>query len=202
MEAFFKYFYDSHPFLPPRQQFLELLKASPMDYLETAIAYIGARYIPGASPASFTLELGSFVSRHDFPRDASTVQTMLLFALGLDGNGERKQAVDVLIKAQRLALELGMNQREYAILNGKGSVVCEESLRRTWWELYVVSVMVAAFHGRAALQLFGIIVTTPLPCEEKDFLNGVSWAAIRDLLRKRRLTASVHTTPSHHRRVR
>ncbi|KAH7348563.1 hypothetical protein BKA65DRAFT_584300 [Rhexocercosporidium sp. MPI-PUGE-AT-0058] len=174
MEAFFQYFYDAHPFLPPRQQLLEAFKVGPpMDHLETAMAYIGSRYVRGASPASYSLDLDCFVLQQDLPRDASTVQTMLLFALGLDGNNERKKAVEVLIKAQRFALELGMNQQEYATINGRGSPICEESIRRTWWELYVVSVMVAAFHGKRACQVSGVISTTPLPCEEKDFVNGV-----------------------------
>ncbi|KAH9219784.1 hypothetical protein DL95DRAFT_358480 [Leptodontidium sp. 2 PMI_412] len=174
MEAFFQYFYDAHPFLPPRQQLLEAFKVGPpRDHLETALAYIGSRYVGGASPASYSLDLDCFVLQQDLPKDYSTVQTMLLFALGLDGNNERKKAVEVLIRAQRFALELGMNQREYAIINGGRSLVCEESIRRTWWELYVVSVMVTAFHGRRVYQLSGIISTTPLPCEEKEFVSGV-----------------------------
>ncbi|PVH82414.1 hypothetical protein DL98DRAFT_559317 [Cadophora sp. DSE1049] len=174
MEAFFQYFYDSHPFLPPRQHLLEAFKIGPpRDHLETAIIYIGSRYVRGASSSTYSLDLDCFILQQDLPRDASTVQVMLLFALGLDGNNERKKAVEVLIKAQRFALELGMNQREFAIMNGRGSLVCEESIRRTWWELYVVSVMVAAFHGKRACQLSGVVSTTPLPCEERDFFNGV-----------------------------
>lgn len=175
MEAFFQYFYDAHPFLPPRHQLLEAFKTGPpTEHLETAIAYIGSRYVRGASPSAFVLDLDCFILQQDLPRDASTVQTMLLFALGLDGSNERRKAVEVLIKAQRFALELGMNQRDYAIINGRASLVCEESIRRTWWELYVVSVMVSAFHGKRVYQLSGVVSTTPLPCEERDFVNGVS----------------------------
>ena len=174
MEAFFQYFYDAHPFLPPRQQLLEAFKIGPpRDHLETAMIYIGSRYVRGASPSTYSLDLDCFILQQDLPRDVSTVQAMLLFAIGLDGNNERKKAVEVLIKAQRFALELGMNQREFAIMNGRGSLVCEESIRRTWWELYVVSVMVAAFHGKRVCQLSGAVSTTPLPCEERNFVNGV-----------------------------
>jgi len=102
------------------------------------------------------------------------VQAMLLFALGLDGDNNQPRAVEILIKAQSLAVELGMNQREYAVLNGRGSAICEESLRRTWWELYMVSIMVAGFHGRSTFQLRNIISTVPLPCEAKDFASGVT----------------------------
>jgi len=59
------------------------------------------------------------------------VQTMLLFALGLDGFNERKRAIEARKKAQHTAIDLEMNQLEYAIINRHGSPVCEESLRRT-----------------------------------------------------------------------
>ncbi|KAK0127352.1 hypothetical protein ONS96_006901 [Cadophora gregata f. sp. sojae] len=174
MEAFFQYFYAAHPFLPPQQQFFESLKVGPArDHLETAIIYLGSRYVRGASPSAHLLDLDCFILQQDLPRDVSTVQAMLLFALGLDGNNERKKAVEVLIKAQKFALELGMNQREFAVLNGRGSTIYEESIRRTWWEIYVVSVMVAAFHGKRACQLSGVVSSTPLPCEERDFIDGI-----------------------------
>jgi hypothetical protein len=67
-----------------------------------------------------------------------------------------------------------MNRREYAVANGGGSPICEESLRRTWWELYVVSVMVAGFHGRATFHLRDTVSHMPLPCEEEYFASGVN----------------------------
>lgn len=174
IEAFFKYFYDSHPFLPPRNELLRILKTHPMDHLETAICFIGSRYVPGGSPASFLLELDAALLRSSPPKDGSTVQAMLLFALGLDGNMDQKKGVEVLIKAQTLAVELGMDQREYAVVNSLGSQIYEESLRRTWWELYVVGVMVAGLHGRDPFHLSNIMSTVPLPCDEKEYASGVS----------------------------
>ncbi|CZS93295.1 related to Zn(II)2Cys6 transcriptional activator [Rhynchosporium agropyri] len=174
-EAFFRYFYDAHPFLLPRQRYLETSKEGPpREHLETAVAYIGSRYVKGAPQSAFSLELDCFVLQHNLPRNVSTVQAMLLFAIGLDGNNEGKKAVEVLIKAQRFALDLGMNQREYAVINGGGAFLREESIRRTWWELYVVSVIVAALHGNRVFQLSGVISTTPLPCGTDDFANGVT----------------------------
>lgn len=108
------------------------------------------------------------------------VQAMLLFALGLDGNNDQKRSIEILIKAQSLAVELGMNQREYAVANGRGSPICEESLRRTWWELYVVSIMVAGFHGRGTFHLRDTITNVPVPCEEKEFASGVSQVYLSD----------------------
>ncbi len=175
LDAFYQYFYDAHPFMPPRHQIIQAFKTRPMEHLKLAMCYVGSRYVPGLSTAAFDLEIESFLSgTKPAPKDASTVQAMLLFALGLDGNNERTKAIEVLIKAQNLAIELGMNQREYAIVNGQGSPLCEESLRRTWWELYVVSVMVAGFHGSGTFHQRDTLSNVPLPCEERDFASGVS----------------------------
>lgn len=102
------------------------------------------------------------------------VQAMLLYALALDGCNDQKRAIQMLIEAQSLALELGMNEQEYAILNSLGSPIYEESLRRTWWELYVTSVVTAGFHGRGTFHLTNNMLNLPLPCEEKEFAAGVS----------------------------
>jgi hypothetical protein len=174
MEAFYQYFYDAHPFIPPRHQLLQVLKQTPMEHLQTAICYVGSRYVPGAPLSSFALEFESYLlGNKPSPKDASMVQAMLLFALGLHGNNERKKAVEILVKAQTLAIELGMSQREYSLANGRGSTTCEESLRRTWWELYVVSIMVAGFHGTRTFYHRDPLSNVPLPCEEKEFASGV-----------------------------
>lgn len=174
MEAFYQYFYDAHPFMPPRHQLLQLLKQTPMEHLQTAICYVGSRFVPGSPTSSFALEFESYLlGTKPAPKNASMVQAMLLFALGLDGNNDRRKAIEILTKAQDLAEELGMNRREYAVVNGQGSPVCEESLRRTWWELYVVSIMVAAFHGTGTFHHRDALSNVPLPCEEKEFASGV-----------------------------
>lgn len=174
MEAYYQYFYDAHPFMPPREHLLQQLKTKPMGYLQATICYVGSRYVSGSSPTSYALELESYLSEANHaPKEASMVQAMLLFALGLDGYNERKRAKEVLIEAQNMAVELGMNQREYAIIHGKGSPVYEESLRRTWWEIYVVSIMMAGFHGNALFHDRNVLSTVPLPCEEKEFASGV-----------------------------
>ncbi|CZR56433.1 related to Zn(II)2Cys6 transcriptional activator [Phialocephala subalpina] len=171
IDAFYHYFHGSHPFLPPRHHFLQVAKGRPTDHLLTAMCYLGSRYLTGAYTASYAPELELLVLAPP-AEDASVVQAMLLYALGLDGGGEQTKAVDILVKAQHLALKIGMNTREYAIVNGQGSPVCEESLRRSWHELYVVCVMAAGFHGRRPFHVQDLKSAVPLPCEEREFGTG------------------------------
>ncbi|KUJ17570.1 uncharacterized protein LY89DRAFT_583976 [Mollisia scopiformis] len=143
-----------------------------MDHLLTAMCYVGSRYVSGLSTNPYATDLESFVVSPPV-RDASMVQTLLLYALGLDGGGEQVKAVEILVRAQHMALDIGMNTREYALANGQGSSVCEESLRRSWHELNVVCVMVAGFHGRRAFYFQDWNSFVPLPCEARYFDIGL-----------------------------
>ena len=174
LEAFFQYFHDSHPFLPPRTQVLQMLRTRAMNHLETAMCYVGSQYVSTASAVTFTLEFESLISGADVSNDGSMVQALLLFAIGLDGNNDQKRALEILSQAQNLALQLGMQQHEYAVVNGAGSSVIEESWRRTWWELYTVDGIMAGLHQKSKFHLDDIVSNVPLPCEEKEYASGVS----------------------------
>jgi hypothetical protein len=174
MEAFFRYFNSSHPFLPPRSYLLELLRTRPLARLEAAIRYVGSNYVKDASKEYILQEVTSLLSSKDVARDGFTVQAMLLLAIGLDGNCELKKASDLLIQAQDLALEIGMQLRDFAEINGEGSSVMEESWRRTWWELYAVDGMIAGVHQQSSFRLNEMPSNVLLPCEEQEYILGVS----------------------------
>jgi hypothetical protein len=70
-----------------------------------------------------------------------------------------------------IALEVGMNTDEYAITEGKGNCVLQESLRRTWWELYILSIMFAALNQLTEIRLWTLDSSALLPCEDFTYLN-------------------------------
>ncbi|KAH6665093.1 hypothetical protein B0J14DRAFT_660776 [Halenospora varia] len=173
VEAFFHYFHNSHPFLPPRKELLQFLHINRIEPLQVAILYIGSQYVVPAATSAFAMRLEAFVSEAHLLKSWSMVQTLLLFTLGLDRGGNQARAGKILVKARELALDIGMNHSDYSILNGRGSSICEESLRRTWWELYVVTILFAGLHGKASGDVRGMTnATVPLPCEEHEFAAG------------------------------
>jgi len=105
---------------------------------------------------------------------------MLLFAIGLHANGEPERAKEVMQSAVRIALEIGMHRREYASRNGAGCSITEESWRRTWWELYVVDGMIAGVNQSTSSRLFDVASDVGLPCEESDFMTGVSHTSLKE----------------------
>lgn len=75
-----------------------------------------------------------------------TVQALLLYAIALHARYEPMEAMPAITKAANLAIELGMYQADFAATHGGGDPVYAESLRRTWWELYVTDGYLAALH--------------------------------------------------------
>jgi hypothetical protein len=174
LEAFFHFFSLAHPFVLPKLYLAQMLRIKPLSHLEAAMRYVGGHYIKAAPTELFAQEAAQLLSRHDCVRDGFTVQAMLLLAIGLDGNTEFDRANEMLKQAQDLALEIGMNHRAFAVMHGEGLAVLEESWRRTWWELYVVDGMIAGVHDRSSFRLNDIPIEVLLPCEEQEYISGVS----------------------------
>jgi hypothetical protein len=153
IEAFYYHFYPAHPFTLPRTSFFALRKEKPVNYLEAAMRYVGSFYVPQAPTVALGLEAERIIYNADCRDDSFKVQAMLILAIGLDGYTYQEKALQILLDAQELALKLGMNKREFAILNANGSDVLEESWRRTWWEMYVVDGMIAGVHQKSAFRM-------------------------------------------------
>lgn len=153
---------------------MTLRKEQPLHHLEAAMRYIGSFYVAQAPTTALGLEAERAVYSMDCLNDGFKVQTMLLLTIGFDGYTYQEKALHLLVEAQDIALELGMNRREFAVLNGNGSDVLEESWRRTWWELFVVDGMIAGVHQKSSFRLSEIVADVGLPCEEEQYTSGVS----------------------------
>ncbi|RFU34515.1 hypothetical protein B7463_g1807, partial [Scytalidium lignicola] len=173
MEAFFHYFAPSHPFMLPKPNLLKLLKEKPLGYIEAILWYVGSLYIPEAPTASFEREAERLVNLPTCPRDGFKVQAMLLLAIAFDGYLYRDKALQLLIEAQDLAFDLGMDKREFASMHGEGCVIMEESWRRTWWELYAIDGMIAGVHQKSIFRFYNVTSDVPLPCEETEYMSGI-----------------------------
>jgi hypothetical protein len=192
IEAFFYHFYPAHPFILPRDAFLKLRKEKPLDALEAAMRYVGSFYVPQAPIVALGHEAERTVYNADCPRDGFRVQAMLILTIGLDGYRYQEKALQILVDAQELALEFGMNKREFAFINGNGSELLEESWRRTWWEMYIVDGMIAGVHQKSTFPMKDIPADVGLPCEERDYVSGVSREACT--LKTRMLTSTAGHT--------
>jgi hypothetical protein len=173
-QAFYHYFYNSHPFCLPEPRLLELFKDRQAPLLEYAVQFLGSSYIPSMPAEMYKEALNRHISNGNYPRDAFSVQALMLFAIGLHAHNEVPRAAQIFIAAQTLTLELGLHRMEFALMHGGGDPQLEESWRRTWWSMYTVNGMMTAVNPGVQFKLKDIVTDVPLPCENDQYFSGVS----------------------------
>lgn len=173
LETFYYHFFPAHPFMIPRASYFTLRKEKPIGHLEAAMRYVGSFYVPQAPTVALQMEAERLIYHRDCRNDGFRVQAMLVLAIGLDGYTYQEKALQVLLEAQDLAIQIGMNKRDFPMLNGNGSNILEESWRRTWWELYIVDGMVAGVHQKSNFRMKDMPADVLLPCEEYEYEDGV-----------------------------
>jgi hypothetical protein len=102
------------------------------------------------------------------------VQAVLLYSIAVYWCDEPDRGVELLDEAIRMAVSIGMNKKEFSQTYGNGDPVLEESLRRTWWVIYITDAHIAGSTHIYPFRTSGIEITTDLPCEEHEYENGVS----------------------------
>jgi hypothetical protein len=182
VDAFYHFFHAGHPFVLPKDYFVRLLKegtAPNLNIVMAAMRYIGSLYVDaGPARATYLDEALRLCYQPGTAKDGFLIQALLLVIIGLDGSCNQAKAREVLADCERYAIEIDLNKREFATLHGRGNPVLEESWRRTWWDLYVCDGMVAGVHRITKFLLFDIQADVGLPCEEKDYLSGVSTVVV------------------------
>jgi hypothetical protein len=79
----------------------------------------------------------------------------------------------MLDRAINIALEIGMHLQSFAVANGNGDAVLEESWRRTYWGMFVVEATIEAIRRTYNFKLWHIHADVDLPCEELEYRNEV-----------------------------
>ncbi|KAI2481314.1 Zn2/Cys6 DNA-binding protein [Pyrenophora tritici-repentis] len=172
VQAFYHYFYNSHPFCLPEVRLADLFKQRHAPLLEYAIQFIGSSYIPSVPTAMYKEALDRQINNGNFPRDAWSVQALLLFSIGLHAHNEVPRAAQVFAIAQNLTLEIGLNRIEFALMHGENDPQLEESWRRTWWSMFTANGMMTAVNPGVQFRLKDVVSDVPLPCENSQYFSG------------------------------
>ncbi|KAF1851491.1 uncharacterized protein K460DRAFT_413047 [Cucurbitaria berberidis CBS 394.84] len=172
VQAFYHYFYNSHPFCLPEPRLVRLFKERQAPLLEYAVQFIGSSYIPAVPTDMYKEALDRYINNGNYPRDAWSVQALLLFSIGLHAHNEVPRAAQIFAIAQALTLELGLNRMEFALLHGDSDPQLEESWRRTWWSMFTVNGMMTAVNPGVQFRLKDVMTDVPLPCENHQYFSG------------------------------
>ena len=174
VQAFFHYFYKSHPFCLPEPRLLEVFKERHAPLLEYAVQFIGSSYIPAVPTPMYNEALDRLIDNGNYPRDGWSIQALLMYSIGLHAHNEVPRAAQIFTLAQNLTLEIGLHRIEFALINGENDAQLEESWRRTWWSMYTTNGMMTAVNPGVQFRLKDVVTDVPLPCENTQYFSGVS----------------------------
>ncbi|KAL6912961.1 hypothetical protein FSST1_010721 [Fusarium sambucinum] len=172
IDYFYNYFHAAHPFVLPKEALLRIRHETALEPVVAAMRWIGSLYIP-ACPHRGQLfqEAHQLIYKHDRRKDGFLVQALLLLLICLDGQGLQEKAREIMSEVETIAIEIGLNTISFANIHGRGTVVMEESWRRTWWELFVIDGLIAGIHKKTNFPLFDFVSEVALPCEEYQYLS-------------------------------
>ncbi|KAL1795365.1 hypothetical protein ACET3X_007181 [Alternaria dauci] len=172
VQAFYHFFYESHPFCLPEPRLVEIFKERRAPLLEYAVQFIGSSFIPAVPTAMFKDALDQQIDSNNYPRDAWSVQALLLFGIGLHAHNEVPRSAHIFTIAQNLTLEIGLHRMEFALMHGENDPQLEESWRRTWWSMFTANGMMTAVNPGVQFRLKDVVTDVPLPCEQEQYLSG------------------------------
>ncbi|PLN76445.1 hypothetical protein BDW42DRAFT_198943 [Aspergillus taichungensis] len=175
IDAYYMRFHRFHPFILPQKELTRLyhdpgtqLRIRPLLAVLRLIGYIMSSR---SWPASLKTDVEACLAEAP-PTDAIMVQCRLLYSMALfwySYEDDAKRQMDMVV---RLATDLRMYLREFAVLHGGEDAALRESWRRTWWMVYIIDAYYAGTLGTNKSDLWDIDITADLPCEEHEYESG------------------------------
>ncbi|ODH52373.1 hypothetical protein GX48_01436 [Paracoccidioides brasiliensis] len=170
VDFYYAFFHDSHPILPPAHL---LHFISPFPYcLKAVMKFVGAHFAFEVSTDAYKLAAAKALES-DPEWSYQKVQALLIFATVLHARNDREEAISSFSIAVTLAIELGMHRKSFVETLAGHNFVREESLRRTWWELYMTDVMFGAF-DHCTMKIGNLTMDVRLPSEDVSYSTGIS----------------------------
>lgn len=176
LDLYHENFWPAFPFTLPNAFLHQRTSTANHDMTNVLHAqhWIGSIYAPWASAEPFYQIASQALTSEKAPRDPWTVQALILMAFAehyCDKKPEARKSAD---KAIEIALELQMNTQAFARVYGEGNAVLEESWRRTYLFLTVLDQHLAVVTIMPFFALRDVPNLVDLPCEDEDYISGVS----------------------------
>jgi hypothetical protein len=175
IKTYYENFHSFHPFVLPQQHLKRLLRCNDIQLnfepLLATMRLIGSIYDAQEWPTSLKDYVESCFSQE--PPGPILVQSRLLYSIALFWHDFKDDALRELDHAVRLASDLGLFRREFAIEHGFRDAVLSECWRRTSWMLYTVDAYFTGTLGTMNFAVGDIDITSELPCEEAEYESGV-----------------------------
>lgn len=177
LELYFEHFWPPFPIVLPFHylQTRRLQDNHGMITLLSVLEWIGSIYAPWTSSEPYYMAALKAITSPNLARTPFNVQALMLFSLAEFHCDSRVEARKKLSTATAIALELRMNERDFARAYGESDAVLEECWRRTYYILYIVDQHFAVVTNTPFHSLLSISNTVDLPCDDEHFESGVGW---------------------------
>lgn len=176
ISLYYTFFQNAHPWVVPRPRLERLMNSnrSQVQGLLTVMDFIGSTFTAEGQSSYLRDKAISLMCAPGLPKTAFTVQALLILTVGVHCCTDFQLARETLDRAIKLALEIGMNLRSFAVANGNHDPVLEESWRRTFWGMFVIEGTIEAIRRTYNFKLWHLHADVGLPCEEFEYHSEVS----------------------------
>jgi hypothetical protein len=149
-----------------------------MGLLIAVMKFIGSLYSPTVPSSPLEDEVRLALTQWQPWTSGYEIQALTLYSIATFWCDDLPRSRELLDLAATKALAIGMNLQQYATDNSGDDAVLAESLRRTWWQIYIADLHFTATNHETDLRISQryIIATVDLPCEELEYMLGVRQA--------------------------
>lgn len=179
---YYENFHAAHPILVPSNCYNE--RGYPK-YVQVVVNFVGSHYIPSSPSQQYKEKVVAELTSNP-ERSPAMVQALLIYSIALYARGEFPEAQDALNSSIDLALELGMHQWGFAGSSHAERTIGAESMRRTWWELYVTDIFMSILLKTTSFRCSTVPPEVALPCEESAYAVDCDIPKPRTMLEFRR----------------
>lgn len=185
VNLFYVNFHLAHPILLPRRMYGDSRYAP---CLRTVVEAIGSHFssaIPEHHRTTLWARAADQIAAAG-PESVDLVQACLLMAITQFARDDVQTGSKTLSRAITAAVRLGMHKRDFATTYGKSCAVAQETLRRTWHELFITESYAAALQRKLTLETTTVQADVLLPSDEDAYEQAtipphpLSWADFED----------------------
>lgn len=180
ISLYYVFFHPGHPYLLPQHALKRYLaiESEALELLYSVLQYVGSLFDTSISSEPLSLTADRVLETARIRGPASTVfdiQAALLYSIAAYWSDETGKATEWFDWVIQMALARGMNRSEFATEHGRQDPILEESLRRTWWQIYIIDAIFAGSTRTYPHHISSIEVGVQLPCDEQNYESGVSY---------------------------
>ncbi|GAB1197819.1 hypothetical protein APSETT444_007122 [Aspergillus pseudonomiae] len=162
---YYEHFHVAHPILVPSTLYKD------RDYppfLQLVVEFVGSHYLPSGPRQQLKDKVDAALESNP-DRSPCMVQAWLIYSIALYARGERQNAQQAFSQSAEIAFELGMHRGDFASSVHPERSVEAESMRRTWWELYITDIFMAVPLKTITFRCTTVAPEVGLPCDESAY---------------------------------